>query len=77
MQAKIDKVFLVVVSKDFKKEDVDKINARLATVKKNLLKQLNEAPTAAPEKEKADTSFTAKLVTSIINNIQVGQTRAL
>lgn len=68
VRAQIDQVFLVVSAKDFRKEDFEKMEERARTSKIEAIKNLNEKGKVV---EKSSTSFTTKLVTSIVNNIQV------
>ena len=84
VRVEVDEIFLVVSTKDFTKEDLEKIEQRKKELKKEALKQLNEETgwhlrcagrkkdAQKNNKDKSDDSFTSKLVTSIVNNIQVG-----
>eukprot|EP00047_Mylnosiga_fluctuans_P009057 m.9855 g.9855 ORF g.9855 m.9855 type:complete len:3208 (+) comp2465_c0_seq1:50-9673(+) len=74
VSVEIDEVFLVVSSKDFKKEDHERIAELETKSRKKAIEELNNADKVAEaekKKEKSKSSFATKLVTSIINNIQV------
>jgi hypothetical protein len=70
VKVEIDQIFLVLAARPYTSKDIDKQNQREKDSKKKRVKALSE-PVSQGLNEPKDLSFTAKLVTSIVNNIQV------
>eukprot|EP00048_Salpingoeca_helianthica_P004514 m.77774 g.77774 ORF g.77774 m.77774 type:complete len:3510 (-) comp13223_c1_seq4:21-10550(-) len=70
VKAAIDQIFLVLAARPYTSKDIDKQNEREKEAKKKRVQALSEPP-SKPLTEPKDLSFTEKLATSIINNIQI------